>query len=353
MLAGCSGNTGPSDSTNANHKQGDGQESGKLVKWANDALKVSFLYPERSKVSVIPGEHSGRVQVVGGSPVTVDLDVQIISPTDNSTFKAKMEEDFNSKAASIEGYQEYSRKYYEVDEYPTAFIDFKCIRGGRESHNLELYTAKGNYEYNFLTIFLAGSDDVKNKAAATAIINSFHLMKGIANLAALSVQESGQLVKWANDALKASFLYPEGAKVSINPNGSKNSVQINGIGTSVRLYVMDTPYRTQCSMEDFKTQIEEHSSFGSNAKYPGYQENNRKFYMIDGYPTAFVDYKYNIQNEDCHCLELWAAKGECYYICTVSFSSVDDNKYKSEATKIINSFHLAKGEPNLDAFNGK
>jgi hypothetical protein len=87
VLSACSDNTVPG-STDSSNKQNNGGQSGKLVKWSNDAMRVSFLYPERSKVSVIPGQHSGRVQIVGGSPVTVDLDIQTIAPSDNATFKA-------------------------------------------------------------------------------------------------------------------------------------------------------------------------------------------------------------------------------------------------------------------------
>jgi len=176
-------------------------------------------------------------------------------------------------------------------------------------------------------------------------------MNGMANLAAFDVNESGKLVKWSNDDLKASFLYPEGSKISVNPGGSKKSVVINGINTSVRLAVMDTPNPAESSLEDFTAQIG-HSSLVSHSQYPSYQENNRKYYMIDGYPTAFIDFKYQQQNEERHCLELWTGKGKCYYIFTV-FLSVDDSKHQAEATKIINSFHLMKGEPDLNAFNGK
>lgn len=345
MLSGCGNNSVPGGSTDADHKQGAGQESGKLVIWSNDALKVSFLYPEGGKISINPNDSEGSVWI-DRTANTVTLGFHTILSTDNSMFTAQMKQLFDSRAESEKGYEEYSRKFYEVDGYPAAFIDFKSAEGSDERRYMELFTMKGNYEYDFSTDFAASSDDAKTKEVATKIINSFHLLKGMANHEALGVKESGKLVRWSNKDLKVSFLYPQGDKISI-----KNKVvSIAGLSTKVSLNITDGSSYIDNSM--FKTSME--GIFNSKAKSEiGFQEYSRKFYEVDGYPAACLDYKITTGNEDIHKLMLSATKDGCFYTLQISFSSADDTKYKKMASDIINSFHFMKGQPNLNAFNGQ
>ncbi|MGE5458921.1 MAG: PsbP-related protein [Methanobacterium sp.] len=344
MLSGCGNNSVPGGSTDSDHKQGAGQESGKLVLWSNDALKVSFLYPEDGKITINPNDSGGSVWI-DRTANTVTLGFHTILSTDNSMFMAQMKKLFDSRAESEKGYEEYSRKFYEVDGYPAAFIDFKSAEGSDERRYMELFTMKGNYEYDFSTDFAASSDDAKTKAVATEIINSFHLLKGMANHKALGVKESGKLVKWSNQHLKVSFLYPQGDKISI-----KNKVvSIAGLSTKVCLNISDGTAYTDSSM--FKRSME--GIFNSMAKSEnGFQEYSRKFYEVDGCPAAFLDYKVTTGNEDIHKLMLSAIKDGCFYTLQISFSSADDTKYKKIATEIIDSFHFMKGQPNLNTLKG-
>lgn len=340
-LSGCGNNTG-TDATS----QSNGWQSGKLVKWSNDAIKASFLYPAGSKVSIIQeDEYAVYIEISGGAATAITLFINNTSPTDVSRFKANMEQHFNNKSETEEGYQEYSRKFYEVDGYPAAVLDYKGITRGQETHEMELNTAKGNLDYQFSISFLMGSDDARNQAAATEIINSFHLMKGMANFAAFHVRENGKMAKWSNNDLKASFLYPEGDKISVK-NGE---VLIDGVGSRISLNVSEDEHITDSAM--FKATLEE--ELNNLPKDQGFQEYSHKFYEVDGYPAGVMDYKIIEQNEDCHYMVLAVLKDGCIYSLRVSFSSVDDTKYKIKAAKIISSFHLMKGEPKLDALNGK
>ena len=335
VLSGCGNNSVPSSSTDADHKQGAGQESGKLVIWSNDALKVSFLYPEEGKITINPNDSGGSVWI-DRTANTVTLGYHIILSTDNSMFIAQMKQLFDSRAESEKGYQEFSRKFYEVDGYPAAFIDFKSAEGSDERRYMQLFTMKGNYEYDFSTDFAAGSDDAKANAVATQIINSFHLLKGMANHEALDVKESGKLVKWSDQDLKVSFLYPQGDKISI-----KNKVvSLAGLSTRISLNISDGTSYTDSSI--FKRSME--GIFNSMAKSEiGFQEYSRKFYEVDGCPAAFLDYKVTTGNEGIHKLMLSATKDGCLYTLQISFSSADDTKYKEMATNIISSFHLMEG----------
>lgn len=345
VLTGCGNNTIPGRSTVANHESEDTRESGKLVKWSNDALKVSFLYPEGGKITINPNDSGGSIWI-DRTANTVTLGFHTILSTDSLMFMAQKEELFNSRAESEKGYKEYSRKFYEVDGYPAAFIDFKSAEGSHERHCMELFTMKGDYEYDFSTNFAASSDDAKTKAIATEIINSFHLLKGMANHEALDVKESGRLAKWSDKDLKVSFLYPQGDKIS----RKNNVVSIAGLSTRVSLNFTDEAPYTDSSM--FNNSME--GIFNSMAKNEnGYQEYNRKFYEVDGYPAALLDYKVTIGDEDIHKLMLAAMKDGYSYTLQVSFASADDTEYKKVAAEIIDSFYLMKGEPNLDALKGK
>lgn len=347
-LSGCGNNSVPGGSTDnqSNAQQNDDRESGNMAKWSNDALKVSFLYPKGGDVSFHHNKYGAEVAVHGGSAVAVECRINANQYLDNTPFKARVEKDFQDNANNEEGYQEESRKFFEVDGYPAAFLHYKTLRGKDYCHIIKLVTQKGNFEYEFLNMFFEGSHYAESEALATEITDSFHLMKGMVNLAAVDVRESGKLAKWSNQDLQVSFLYPEGDKVSVK----KGEVSIDGTSSTVRLsFINDNFGRTENEIVEKEMQ-----SFTSIlAAKPGYKEHSRKLYEIDGYPAAVIDYSVPKGNEDRHYLMLITANFGNTYNLQVTFAGADDTKYEAMATKIINSFHFLKGDPNLEAFNAK
>ncbi len=346
MLAGCGNNSVPGRSTVANHEQEDIHESGNLAKWSNDALKVSFLYPKGGNVSFHHNKYGSEVVVHGGSAVTVECRINADQYLDRTPFKTRVEKDFQDNANNEEGYQEESRKFFEIDGYPAAFLHYKTLRGKDYCHIIKLVADKGHYEYEFLNMFFEGSHYDESKALAAEIIDSFHLMRGMVNLAAVDVQETGKLVNWSNKDLQVSFLYPEGDKVSVK----KGEVSIDGIASIVRLGFTNNNFgRTE--NEIVKGEMQSFTSI--LAAKPGYKEHSRKLYEIDGYPAAFIDYSVPKGNEDCHYLMLITANFGSTYNLLVTFAGADDTKYEAMAAKIINSFHFLNGDPNLEAFDAK
>lgn len=347
LLSGCGNNSVPGGGTDnqSNTQQGD-RESDNMAKWSNEALKVSFLYPKGGEVSFNHDEYGAETVVHGGSAVTVECRINANQYLDDTPFKTRIEKDFKDNANNEEGYQEESRKFFEVDGYPAAFLHYKTLRGNDYCHIIKIVADKGHIEYEFLNMFFEGSHYAESEELSAEIIDSFHLMKGMVNLDAVDVLETGKLAKWSNKDLQVSFLYPEGDKVSTK----KGRVSIDGVASAINLSFTNNGLgRTE--NETFN--IEMKSFANIFAAQPGYKENSRKLFEIDGHPAALIDFTVPNGNEYRHNLMLVTANLGSTYNLQVTFAGADDNKYEAMSKKIINSFHFLNGDPNFEAFDAK